>query len=1052
MKLQLRRVFLSAMMLVVASGKVNADEQTVSFSRDVLPILSDRCFHCHGPDASHREADLRLDLRDEAIRDRGGYAALVPGDAAASAIIARVISTDPDLLMPPADSHRKPLNPDEIAVLRRWVNQGAVWGKHWAFERPAQVEPPLSNVHPVDAFILDRLMQAGLSLSPPASGSTLRRRLSFDLIGLPPSELTASFHTTSVNSPASVSETVAQTTMNAIPEQNPEWLAAEVDRLLTSSHYGERMAMWWLDAARYSDTDGFQADATRTNWPWRDWVVDAFNANMPFDQFTIEQFAGDLLPDATAEQQLATCFHRNHMTNGEGGRDPEESRVDYVIDRTNTMGTVWLGLTLGCCQCHSHKFDPISQREYYQLSAFFNSIDEDGKAGSGARPFMKYKSPYAARAVQEAKATVEVRREWQQAALKSATSEFESWLTEQLRKAARGFRAWHSVTVHQLESVEGTQLQSVEDNVIQATGPNPFQDDYRLTFSTSLPRVTGLRLEVLPDDAPGGTSSRGSSGLFILTDVKLQLRKRGSTQLRDIEFDNAVASKERVAKGRAYGLVKDTLDDDPRNGWMLSAEDARDPQTAVFALKQPLAIAQDDELLFVMLHRSTDGDANIARFRISLTDQPGNAVRSLDPMPLEQLSASGITDEGSIEGDLREALLQQFLSDHDRYQTALAVLRKAQTQLADCQKAADDLNVMVLAERKEQRKTFVLTRGVWDAHGDEVTSGFPAVFIGADATPNNHDNPSRLELARWIVSRDNPLTARVIVNQLWQMLFGDGLVRTPDDFGLQGERPTHPELLDWLAVELMNHDWDIQHVLRLIVTSRTYQQSSEITGALRERDPENRLLARQTRFRLPAWMIRDSALACSGLMNPAIGGPPMMPYQPEGVWEEIFMGRFTYQPSLGEAQYRRTLYAFWRRSSAPTFLFDSAQRRVCEVGRRQTNTPLQALTLLNDESMLESARELAHGAMNHDPSTIEQLDWLGRKVLCRPIAGEELNVLKRQFETTAAIYEKTPAEAQEILSVGQYRPMVPTSRQVHQAALMAVAEILLNLDEAITRE
>ncbi|MCA9086468.1 MAG: PSD1 domain-containing protein, partial [Planctomycetaceae bacterium] len=985
-----------------------AQEADVSFSRDILPILSDRCFHCHGPDAAHREADLRLDVREEAIRSRDDHTAIVAGQPEESEIIRRISTDDADLQMPPPDSHRKPLTSSEIGLLKRWIAQGAVWGKHWSFERPAKIPLKDETLNPVDYFVLQQLHSQGLDLSPAASPMTLLRRLSFDLTGLPPTPDDVRAFETAGDSPQAV--------------------RTAVNRLLSSPHYGERMAMWWLDAARYSDTDGYQADATRTNWPWRDWVVDSFNHNMPFDRFTIEQFAGDLLPDATAEQQLATCFHRNHMTNGEGGRDPEESRVDYVIDRTNTVGTVWLGLTLGCCQCHSHKFDPISQHDYYSLTAFFNSIDEDGRAGGGARPFLKYRSPYADRAMHEAEDTVRERKQWEQQVLTSATREFDHWLKNQMSAVQNGFEPWHLLQISSLSSAEGTRLQVDSDGSVLADGPNPFQDDYRMVAESPLPRITGLRLEVLPEETAGGTTSRGRSGQFILTDVKLQLRKRGRTQLRDIEFDSAVASKERPAKGRAYGQIKDTLDDDPRNGWMLEEVDIRDAQTAVFALKEPLHIADDEELLFVMLHRSTDGDANIARFRVSVTNQPGQAVRSLQSMPLEELAQTAAVDVKSVSAGLRERLMQQFLSDHVEYQRVHSVLKQAERQLADCRKAAGELNVMVLSERAEMRNTHILTRGVWDAHGDKVTRGFPGVFFDENNVATERSSVtspsaplSRLELAQWIVSRDNPLTARVVVNHVWQMLFGNGLVRTPDDFGLQGERPTHPALLDWLAVDFMEHNWDLQHLIRLIVSSRTYQQSSMLTESLKERDPENRLLARQTRYRLPAWMLRDASLSYSGLLNPAIGGPPVMPYQPEGVWREIFMGRFTYEPSLGAAQYRRTLYAFWRRSSAPTFLFDSAQRRVCEVGRRQTNTPLQALTLLNDETGLEAARALARQALQVSQNPQEQIAWLMERVLQRSTTAIESNLLLEHFQQSKNVFEDNPGDAEQLLQVGQLR-------------------------------
>ncbi|MFH1301560.1 MAG: PSD1 and planctomycete cytochrome C domain-containing protein [Planctomycetota bacterium] len=1005
-----------------AAGEVN-------FSRDILPLLSDRCFHCHGPDPTHREADLRLDLREAATADRDGTTVIAPGKPEASELLARITTSDADLLMPPPDSHRKPLTKKQTELIRKWIAEGAKWGQHWSFEKPVKVavSPQEKSQNPIDVLVQRRLTEEGLTLSPVTTKQTLIRRLSFDLTGLPPTP---------------------QEVEAFVNDQSPDADAKLVDRLLKSKHYGERMAMWWLDLARYSDTDGFQQDATRTNWPWRDWVIQSFNKNQAFDQFTIEQFAGDLLPQATPEQKLATCFHRNHMTNGEGGRDPEESRIDYVIDRVNTTGTVWLGLTLGCCQCHSHKFDPISQTDYYSLFAFFNSIDEDGKAGSAAKPYLKFQSPLVERAIQEAQQVVDERRPLEAEARKQAEQAFEPWLAEQIRFVEQGFTAWHLPQTRSLQSVEGTILTQETDGTVQTSGPNPRQDDYRLIAATNLSRVTGIRLEVFPHAShTEGKLSRGASGELILTDVKLQVRRQGSSQLRDIEFATAVADVEKEAKGRNYGKIKDTLDDDPRNGWTTEDHDPKQKHVAVFALAEPLVLDDQEELIFVMLHRSTEGDANIGRFRVMFTDQPGEAVRSLEPMPLEALAAVKATEVSKLDPKLKARLLEQFLVDHGAYQRKKTELDRANTQLAQVKKAAGELNVMVLAERTEPRKTFVLERGVWDKHGAEVSRSVPkAVFpLPQEKTKD------RLDLARWLVSDQNPLTARVVVNHLWQICFGEGLVRTPGDFGLQGEGPTHPEVIDWLAVELMEHNWDLQHILRLIVTSRTYQQRSEVSNELLARDPENRLLARGPRFRLPSWMIRDAALQASGLLNPALGGPPVMPYQPAGVWAEMFMGRFRYEPSQGAAQYRRSLYAFWRRSSAPTFLFDSAQRRVCEVEPRRTNTPLQALTLLNDLSFLEASRELARTAIQQETTVPARLELIARRILSRSLDERERTVLEREFQKSLAHYQKQPADALSLLDVGQ-PPNKSSVAPDELAAYMVIASMVFNLDEAITHE
>ena len=1002
------------------------------FSRDVLPILSENCFACHGPDESQRKADLRLDQRE------GALTVLSLEKPAESELLARVISTDDEVVMPPPASHKKRLTARQVETLRRWVEAGAPWGKHWAFERPVQVDLPKLAAHPIDAFVLARLAEDGLAPSARAARHTLARRVSFDLTGLPPS--------------TSELDEFLKDDSNLAYERL-------VDRLLASEHFGERLAMWWLDAARYSDTDGYQGDATRTNWPWRDWVVGAFNRNLPFDQFTVEQFAGDLLPNATAEQRLATCFHRNHMTNGEGGRDPEESRIDYVIDRVSTTGTLWLGLTLGCCQCHSHKYDPITQRDFYSLTAFFNSIDEDGKASTAAKPFLSYQSPLAARAVQEAQELVDQRKPREAQARTAAESPFADWLVARAAEVKSGFQAWHPLVNAELESIEGTQLSQTPDGTVQASGANPRQDDYRLTATVKLSRVTGLKLEVLPHEShTGGGLSRGQSGEFILTDIKVQVRRRGSSQIRDLLVANAVADVSAEQKdARSYGDVKGVLDDDPRNGWTTKGHDSKQPHVAVFALAEPLELEADEELVFELRQRSTDGDANIGRFRVSITDQAGATIRSIDTPLLEQLAALSPPDvadllRNSVSGrgtkQLRQKLFDQFLADHAPYQIEKSALDRATRQLSEVQNGAKKIDVMVLAERAEPRPTHVLLRGVWDKKGEVVLRDVPAaITVWTTEEPR-----TREQLARWIVSRENPLTARVIVNHFWQMLFGTGLVKTTEDFGLQGERPSHPELLDWLAVDFMEHGWNTKRLLKLIVTSETYQQSSSVSVELLARDPENRLLARGSRFRLPSWMLRDAALKSSGLLNPAVGGPPVRPYQPDGVWEEMFMGRFKYEPSEGAAQDRRTVYAFWRRAIAPTFLFDSAQRRVCEVRPSRTNTPLQALTLLNDANYLAAARSLAGHALQAGADPATRLTEITRRVVSRPPTPRETTILKRELDRALTHFRAHPADAKSFLHQTNYQRSEQTQSDADLAAYTLVASLILNLDEALNHE
>jgi len=999
------------------------------FSTDILPILSEHCFSCHGPDEKHRKGDLRLDDRGAATAS----GAVVPGDPAGSELVRRIRSAEAFSLMPPP-KHGKPLDERKKQVLEAWIAEGAPWGKHWAFEQPVKVAPPggtgTPGSNPIDQFVLANLKANGLGLSPRAPDATLLARASLDLTGLPPTpaEREAFFRDT-----------------------RPGRWERQVDRLLASPHHGERMAMWWLDAARYADTDGYQADETRSNWPWRDWVIQAFNRNMRFDQFTLEQFAGDLLPGSTPEQKLATCFHRNHMTNGEGGRDPEESRIDYVIDRTNTVGTVWLGLTLGCCQCHSHKYDPVSQAEYYSLSAFFNSIDEDGKAGKGARPFLAYASPFAGRAVEEAGLLVAERQATERAGRADAEKGFEDWLVRQGRAVAGGFEPWRLLRANRLETVEGSRLCQGADGAIESVGANPRQDDYRVAARPQVGRITGFRLEI----APGAFGkeraySRGASGEFILTDFKVQVRGQGASQARDLEISAAFADFSADPKiARGYGDIKGTLDDDPRNGWTTQGEKERRPHLAVFALAEPLTLADGEEVVLELRQRSTEGDANIGLFRLWATDQTGPALRGVEPMPLEALANAG-GDPGRLDDKSRQRLREQYLSDHPVYQSARASLDRANRQLAEAKKAAQQVEVMVLAERREPRPTHLLERGVWDKKGTRVERGVPRAVSAWPAGVTT----DRLGLARWLNSRENPLTARVVVNHLWQLCFGEGLVRTPEDFGLQGERPTHPELLDWLAVEFMESGWDIRHLLRLMVTSDTYTQSSVVSGELLTRDPANRLLGRMSRYRLPSWMLRDAALARAGLLNRELGGPPVRPHQPEGLWEENFMGRFHYEPSEGPAQYRRTMYAFWRRSIAPAFLFDTAQRRVCEVRVPRTNTPLQALTLLNDKTMLECAQALAIRTVRTGMDDRATVDELGTLVPGRAWTADERKLLDGELARVMAYYSTHGAEAAKLLAgrLEKETAAVAQDKIPVVAARLVVASLLLNLDEAISRE
>lgn len=1029
---------------VLVAPRVHArTEGAVSFREHILPVLSDRCFHCHGPDEKGRKADLRLDSLEEATRNLGGRRALVPGDPEKSGILERIGSKDPEEVMPPPKTH-KSISPLEAARIRQWILEGARYEKHWSFE--TVVRPEIPGIpgelgawirNPIDAFIARKLLQDGLKPSPEAPPHVLARRVSLDLTGLPPD-------------PAKSGELIEAL---RVPENREAAWARFVDSNLESPHHGERLAMFWLDAARYSDTDGYQADATRTNWPWRDWVVNAFNGNQPYDQFTLEQFAGDLLPGANAEQNLATCFHRNHMTNGEGGRLAEESRVDYVIDRVNTVGTLWLGLTMGCAQCHSHKFDPITQADYYKLAAFFNSIDETGAAGSGAKPFLEYRSPFGQRAMADAQKLVDARKAGETEAKNAALPAFEAWVQGHLESLPRDFSAWKTLLAAEFETNEGTHLEQTAEGIVTAGGKSPDQDDYRIIGRPGVSRITGFKLEVLPDPSlPAGGAARSDSGKFILTDVKCQIRVKGAAQYREAAILSAKADySPDPKKNGGYGSIGNTFDDDPRNGWANFDAESSIPHTAVWALANPEELSENEEIVIELRQRALRPRHTLGRFRILVTDQPGPAPRELETAPLEELAKLAGLPAPEIPAPLRARLLDQFLSDYAPYRPFREQLDRANAHLAEMKASASKLNVMVLKERKEPRPTHILIRGQWDKPGDRVDRGVPdAIAPKMRPEAETAPVPTRVELAKWLTSGENPLTPRVTVNHLWQIFFGEGLVRTPDDFGLQGESPVYPELVDWLAAELVQSGWNIRHICRLIATSATYRQSSDVSEQMLAMDPANRLLARGARFRMPAWMLRDQALAVSGLLNPVLGGPPVRPYQPQGVWEDITMGRFKYTPSYGSDQYRRTLYAFWRRSAAPSFLFDSAQRRVCEVRTARTNTPLQALTLMNDLTFLEASRHLAESALREAPKA--PASAIFQRVLFRSPAPEELSFIESTFNSALGFYRGHPVEAQKTLSHGQSEPSHRNADPARTAAATLIANLVLNLDEAVTRE
>lgn len=953
-----------------------AGAEGIDFARDIQPILSENCFQCHGPDTRKRKADLRFDSRAGAFRVKDGRAVIVAGRSGESELLRRLRSLDPDEQMPPPESNRH-LSTAQVELIRRWVDEGAVWAEHWAFKRPQR--PPLPNsdpnvgsghprlegsvaspCNPIDLFIRKRLADEGLSPSPEASGEKLIRRVTLDLTGLPPT-------------PEEVDEFLA--------DSSPQAYERLVDRLLHSPRYGERMVWEWLDGARYADTNGYQGDPTRSMHYWRDWCIKSLNDNMPFDQFTLWQIAGDLLPQPSVEQLIATGFHRNHMLNGEGGRIAEESRVEYVQDRVETTGAVWLGLTLNCCRCHDHKFDPLTQRDYYQLAAYFNSIDESGATDAHpfARPVLELPSPEHDAKLAEAK-----RRE--EAAHSAAESD--------------GDGTWKTLDPIEFSSANGAVLTRRGDGVLVVGGANPLKDTFAVTVAAALQTITAIRIEALPDDSlinhgPG----RADNGNYVLTEVRLD-----GSEFASAEIDFA---QNETHQGPTL------FDKNVETGWAVMPRFGERHQ-AVLVLKEPLTRQSSSGRLSIHLDCLSGHRQHVLGcFRLSATDAPRPTLAQ--PAP----EAKKRRDEARR---AREAV----------------------------EKSAP--KTMIMRELVQMRPTHILERGAYDKPGQSVEHGTPAALppLPADAPR------SRLALARWLISPENPLTARVTVNREWARFFGTGLVKTAEDFGIQGERPSHPELLDWLAVEFVESGWNLKRLHRLIVTSATYRQSSQAIGPSAptiERDPENRLLARGARFRLSSWMLRDQALSVSGMLEEQLGGAAVKPYQPAGVWEDATFGQIGYQQDQGEALYRRSLYTFWRRIIAPTMFFDVASRQTCTVKTGRTNTPLHALITLNETTFAEAARRLGERLLLDKGFTTDRqrLSQAFRLCTARTLSIDEESVLVSALNRLREKFAADLKSAEKLITVGESKPDASLS-PVELAAWAGVSSLLLNLDETLTKE
>jgi mono/diheme cytochrome c family protein len=1131
----------------------------VDYNKDVRPILSKNCFACHGADEKKRERGLRLDVRTEAMKElKSGAIALVPNAPDESDLIARLTDEDETLRMPPKSVGGR-LDKAEIEILRRWVSQGADYPEHWSLVKP--IARPLPRVNDpawcrngIDFWVLQRLEKEGLNPSREADRFTLFRRASLDLRGLPP--------------------TIEELDAYANDKSTDAYEKA-VGRFLDDPAFGERWARPWLDLARYADSAGYGSDPLRTIWRYRDWVIDALNQNKPFDQFTIEQIAGDLLPDATIEQRVATAFHRNTMTNTEGGTDDEEFRVAAIKDRVDSTFQVWMGLTMGCAKCHSHKYDPITHEEYYKSFAIFNqTTDADRPDESPLLSAPSVEQQAENRRIDARVAELKTQSETPTAALAQGQEKWEASL--------RGSSEWAALDASSLKAESGVSLESERDGSIRVKSAEgsaaPAREVYTIVGRTKLTRITALRIEALPDPAlPKGGSGRADDGNFVLSGVTIKsdgqgknlprgrfvrvelpgpekllslaevevfrdganVARKGTATQSSTDFEgearrandgntdgyyfdgNSVThtrgeanpwwevkldsvgpierivvwnrtdagTVERLANARvsvlddAHNAVwQESLAEapNPKREWKLSdgrqpvvasasADFAQDgfpasdllqptkkgaakgwavapkqsqPHSVVLTLRDPLTDASTASLTIRLEHTFKQAGYALGRFRLSVTSDETAARRGV--LQADVLAA---IDKPV---DQRTKAQTEILAAH--YRGIAPELKPVRDEIARLEKArptAPTVPVMVELSTGKNRETHLLEKGNFLTPGKPVTAGVPASLPslpkGASA--------DRLALARWLVSPENPLTARVAVNRYWSQLFGGGIVETEEDFGTQGELPSHPELLDWMAVEYMKMGWDTKAMLRKIITSATYRQSSRVTPELIAKDPRNRLLSRGPRFRLEAEMVRDQALALSGLLSRKMRGPSVFPPQPEGLWQAAFNGQRTWATSPGEDQHRRGLYTFWRRTVPyPSMAaFDAPSREICSVKRSRTNTPLQAFVTLNDPVYLEAAQALARRIVTEGGSSPEDRARFGLKLaLCRPPADEQVNTIVALYQSERAHHAKDTSAATALAT----EPLGPLPKGMDPAELAAwttVANVLLNLDVVLSK-
>jgi len=1063
------RALIAGLVLTIAWAL--AEDAKVGFNRDIRPIMSDTCFRCHGPDKRSRMAGMRLDIRDEAIKaTKSGAIPIVPGKPEQSAIIDRIFASDPARAMPPEYVHKE-LTAAQKETIRRWVAQGAEYEGHWAYvpvRRPPVPEAAGARSlirNPIDAFIQSRLAREGLEPSPEADRRTLIRRVSLDLTGLPPT-------------PEEVNAFLS--------DSSPDAYDKVVGRLLASPRYAEKQAVHWLDAVRYADTCGFHGDNPVPAWPYRDYVLRSFRDNKPFDQFTREQIAGDLLPGASVEQRIASAYNRLNRTSAEGGIQEKEYLAKYAADRVRTASAVWLGSTMGCAECHDHKFDPFTSKDFYSMKAFFADIKETGLVPDrGAAAWgSKISLPTpdqsrrigdltrlledARRRLEERSDSLEARRSrWEKQILESFESGRLTWKLQRplSATAARGA----TLTIYNIEPVESSydfrgsvvSERKPGNGLIVASGPNPDNETYTVSFKPGAGTWTALGIEVVQDESLAGAHLARGADRFVLTEIEAEVSGAGSRQSQRIPFVLATSSLSNpVPELPAMAAI----DGSPKTGWGVATYgEGRNPFLALrFAGK---LVTEEDSLIKVCLRFDSEyRRATIGRFRLAMSSGehswPGrNAVgapeSAQDGLPEPVLKALRAPAE-ELKDEQKKAVLDQFRWSLDELQPLLVEVAKLEAELGMLDAA---IPRVIVTEATEPAVTRVLPRSNWmDDSGEIVEPAIPA-FLGKLDTGGRR--ATRLDLANWLASFENPLTARAFVNRLWRQLFGAGLSKALDDLGSQGEWPTHPELLDWLASEFMRpewkaegaHPWDVKHIVRTIVTSHTYRQSSLTDPKIDAKDPYNRLLARQSRFRVDAELVRDIALAVSGLLVEKFGGPSVRPYEPDGYLAALNFPKREYYASRGPDLYRRGIYTHWQRTFLHPSLvtFDAPTREECTVNRANSNTPLQALVLLNDPIYVEAARVFAQKALSGGGSTFNrQIEWAFLRALGRPPSADEQGVLKNLYRRSLARFQAAPAEAAKFVRIGE-APLPENMKPADLAAMTTVTRTILNLHETITR-